>query len=157
LRKDAAMPRTRNPEGGTPAPSSESVSQRMKRQPQHDTAAELAVRRQLWALGLRYRVHYRATGGRRRVDVAFTRARVAVFVDGCFWHSCPLHGTRPKANDEWWKAKLERNVERDRSADAELRAAGWTVVRIWEHEDPVTAAHRVAGIVARARGAGRGA
>jgi DNA mismatch endonuclease (patch repair protein) len=125
----------------------------MKRQARRDTAAELAVRRELWALGLRYRVDYPATGGRRRVDVAFTRVRVAVFVDGCFWHSCPLHGTRPKANDEWWKAKLERNVERDRAADEELQAAGWTVVRSWEHEDPVTAAHRIAEIVTRARGA----
>jgi len=134
-----------------PSASSEVVSQRMKRQQRRDTAAELAIRRALWSLGLRYRVHYPATRGRRRVDIAFTRTRVAVFVDGCFWHSCPEHGTRPKANAEWWVEKLERNVRRDRETDAELRAAGWIVVRIWEHEDPTAVAERVAAIVRATR------
>jgi DNA mismatch endonuclease (patch repair protein) len=134
-----------------PVASSESVSQRMKRQQRRDTAAELAIRRVLWSLGLRYRVHYPATSGRRRVDIAFTRTRVAVFVDGCFWHCCPEHGTRPKANADWWAEKLERNVRRDRETDAELRAAGWIVVRIWEHEDPTAVAERVAAIVRATR------
>ncbi len=123
----------------------------MKRQQRRDTAAELAIRRVLWSLGLRYRVHYPATSGRRRVDIAFTRTRVAVFVDGCFWHCCPEHGTRPKANADWWAEKLERNVRRDRETDAELRAAGWIVVRIWEHEDPTAVAERVAAIVRATR------
>jgi DNA mismatch endonuclease (patch repair protein) len=134
-----------------PSASSEVVSQRMKRQQRRDTAAELAIRRALWSLGLRYRVHYPATRGRRRVDIAFTRTRVAVFVDGCFWHCCPEHGTRPKANADWWVEKLERNVQRDRETDAELRAAGWIVVRIWEHEDPTAVAERVAAIVRATR------
>ena len=73
----------------------------------------------------------------------FTRAKVAVFVDGCFWHRCPQHGTEPKANAAWWKVKLDRNVDRDRETDQVLTAAGWTVIRVWEHEDPIEAARRV--------------
>jgi DNA mismatch endonuclease, patch repair protein len=110
-----------------------------------DTAPELALRRELHRRGLRYRVDYPVLP-RRRADVAFPRQRVAVFVDGCFWHSCPDHGTQAKANAEWWRAKLEANVERDRDTDARLAAAGWTVVRAWEHE-PVP---EVADVVTRA-------
>jgi len=73
-------------------------------------------------------------GLRRRADLVFTRARVAVFIDGCFWHRCPEHGTLPKANAAWWRAKLNRNVERDRDTDARLRDADWIVVRVWEHD-----------------------
>ncbi len=80
---------------------------------------------------------------RRRADLVFPRRRVAVYVDGCFWHSCPQHATFPKNNAEWWAAKLAANVQRDRDTDARLQAAGWTVVRVWEHEDPVVAATRV--------------
>jgi len=78
-----------------------------------------------------------------RPDVVFTRSRVAVFVDGCFWHRCPVHATHPRANAAFWKEKFRRNVERDRADDAALSAAGWSVVRVWEHEDPQTAAGRV--------------
>ncbi|SMF19394.1 T/G mismatch-specific endonuclease [Cellulosimicrobium cellulans J34] len=78
----------------------------------------------------------------------FPTARVAVFVDGCFWHSCPEHATQPKTNPEWWREKLARNVARDRATDNELLNAGWTVVRIWEHEDPVVAADRVESFLA---------
>ncbi len=85
--------------------------------------------------------------GRARPDVVFTRARVAVFVDGCFWHRCPEHGTSPKTNGGWWRRKLDANVERDRATDATLEAAGWTVIRIWEHEDAVAAADRVEAVV----------
>ncbi len=77
----------------------------------------------------------------------FTRVRVAVFVDGCFWHRCPEHGSFPKTNAEWWRSKLDGNVRRDHATDESLRRAGWQVIRIWEHEDPVTAADRVEAIV----------
>jgi DNA mismatch endonuclease (patch repair protein) len=79
-----------------------------------------------------------------RVDIVFPRPRLAVFVDGCFWHCCPEHGGRPKANAEYWTPKLARNVERDRQTDARLRSAGWTVLRIWEHVPPDRAANLVA-------------
>ncbi|GHE08385.1 very short patch repair endonuclease [Klenkia taihuensis] len=74
---------------------------------------------------------------RRRPDIVFTRQRVTIFVDGCFWHSCPVHATAPKSNSDWWAAKLQRNVVRDRETDDRLRALGWTVLRFWEHEDPI--------------------
>jgi len=114
----------------------------MIRQKRRDTAAELGLRRELFRRGLRYRVDYRVTG-RRRVDVAFTRRKVAVFVDGCFWHRCPIHGTLPKANGNWWRSKLEANERRDRLTDAELVSLGWLVIRVWEHEDPAEAADRI--------------
>lgn len=95
-------------------------------------------------MGLRYRVQFAVPGNRRRsIDIAFTRVRLAVFVDGCFWHACPDHGTSPRTNSDWWQWKLERNVARDRDTDRLLTAAGWTVLRIWEHEDPRAAATRV--------------
>lgn len=104
----------------------------------------MAVRREVWRRGLRYRVDLAPIRGlRRRADLVFTRARVAVYVDGCFWHQCPLHATFPKANAAWWRDKLDANVARDRDTDRRLADAGWTVVRIWEHEDPVVAADRV--------------
>jgi DNA mismatch endonuclease (patch repair protein) len=130
------------------------------RQARRDTAPELAVRRELHRRGLRYRVDVAPLQGRRRTaDVVFPKARVAVYVDGCFWHMCPEHSTLPKHNGEWWLAKLEANVRRDRETDAELTAAGWTVVRSWEHESASAAADRVqvavqAALAAQAR-AGR--
>ncbi|WP_416961597.1 very short patch repair endonuclease [Streptomyces sp. Agncl-13] len=120
----------------------------MSRQPSKDTAAELAVRRLLHAAGLRYRVEYPVPGmARRRIDVAFTRARVAILIDGCFWHGCPEHATRPKANAEWWREKLDRNMARDRETTEHLIARGWTVLRFWEHETPDAVAARVAATV----------
>ena len=92
--------------------------------------------------GLRFRKDYtiRLSDGRAvHADIAFTRPRVAVFVDGCFWHSCPEHGTIPKSNQEYWVPKLKQNVDRDRTIDRELRAAGWRVLRFWEHVDPKAA------------------
>lgn len=113
-----------------------------------DTQPERALRRALFARGLRYRVDHpvRTLAAARpiRPDVVFTRAKLAVFVDGCFWHDCPEHGTRPRSNSGYWDAKLARNVERDRRYDALLAEAGWTVIRIWEHEDMGAAAKRVA-------------
>lgn len=112
----------------------------------------MAIRRLLWRRGLRYLVDARLpVGGRqKRADLLFRGARVAVFVDGCFWHSCPLHGTTPRSNREWWAEKLANNVRRDRATDELLHGAGWLSMRIWEHEDPTAAAETVAEVV-RAR------
>lgn len=124
----------------------------MERQARRDTEAEMAVRRAVWRRGLRYRVDVRPLpGSRRRADLVFTRVKVAVFVDGCFWHGCPLHATAPKANAKWWEEKLAANVERDRDTDERLGEAGWQVVRIWEHEDPEEAAARVADVIRERR------
>lgn len=120
----------------------------MQRQARRDTGPEVALRRVLHARGLRYRLDVRPVPTvRRRADLVFRRARVAVFVDGCYWHRCPLHGTQPKANTHWWREKLDRNARRDRDTDVRLAAAGWTVMRVWEHEDPEVAAERVAAVV----------
>jgi len=110
----------------------------MKRMPRKDTGPEVLVRRALHRLGLRYRVNYRGLPG--TPDVVFTRARIALFVDGCFWHRCPDHGVIPKANRQWWTDKLQATVERDGRKDSELEAAGWLPVHVWEHEDPALAA-----------------
>jgi DNA mismatch endonuclease (patch repair protein) len=96
-----------------------------------DTKPELALRKRLFAKGMRFRTRLKLAG---KPDIAFTRARLAVFIDGCFWHGCPLHGTSPKSNSDYWNAKLQRNRERDRAIDAALAADGWEVVRYWEHE-----------------------
>ena len=120
-----------------PHPSSPGRSANMSAIRRTDTKPELALRRALHKLGYRYRKDYRLdldTGRRVRPDIAFTARRVAVFVDGCFWHVCPQHGRNPTSNDWYWTPKLRRNVERDRTADETLTAAGWRVVRIWEHE-----------------------
>lgn len=131
------------------------TSQRMSRQRTRDTEAELAIRRLLHRRGFRYRVNAPLPGlPRRRADLLFTAKKVAVFVDGCFWHGCPEHGTWPKRNDSWWAAKLRRNIDRDRQTDAHLAANGWSVVRIWEHEPPMDAADRVESVL-RSRGADR--
>ena len=115
-----------------------------------DTKPELALRAALHARGYRYRKDFRLDLPLRRVrpDIAFTSRKVAVFVDGCFWHACPEHGGRPKNNEWYWSPKLEKNVERDRAADAALAQAGWTVVRLWEHvplDDAVAAVVAVVG------------
>ncbi len=116
----------------------------MRRQARRDTKPEVALRRELHRRGRRFFVDRPpVTGLRRRADLVFPRRRVAVYVDGCFWHCCPAHATRPRNNAEWWAAKLAANVARDRDTDDRLTAAGWTVVRVWEHEDPVAAADRV--------------
>lgn len=120
----------------------------MERQGRRDTKPELALRKELWARGLRYRVDMAPIRGlRRRADLVFSRSKVAVYVDGCFWHSCPTHATVPKSNREWWVAKLTTNVDRDRDTDARLGEAGWMVVRVWEHEGVTEAADRVEAIV----------
>lgn len=135
-----------------PVPSSPDVSRRMSRARRRDTAPELLIRREAHARGLRYRVD-RALPGmpRRRADMVFPRARVAVFVDGCFWHSCPQHASVPRANRQWWIDKLRRNTDRDRETDAHLEALGWTVLRFWEHEDPTLAVDVVESTVRAGR------
>src|SRR5262245_33463041 len=108
----------------------------MARQAVRDTAPEVSLRRELHRRGLRYRVSLRPLPGlRSTADIVFTRAKVAVYVDGCFWHSCPEHGSMPAANRDWWRQKLERNKERDREAEKALAQAGWACIRVWEHED----------------------
>lgn len=125
-----------------PRPSSEGRSANMRANRRTNTKPEVALRSALHRLGYRYRKDLRldlgevpAGTGRARVrpDIVFTARKVAVFVDGCFWHACPEHGRQPTVNEWYWTPKLRRNVERDRAADTALTAAGWRVVRLWEH------------------------
>lgn len=128
--------------------SSPQLRRKMQDQRSRDTAPELAVRRLVHAAGLRYRVDRAPLPGvRRRADLVFEPARLAVFIDGCFWHGCPEHGNRPRTNQQWWAAKLDRNRQRDRDTDERLKAAGWQVLRFWEHEDPRNAAARIHDVV----------
>lgn len=116
-----------------------------------DTKPERALRSELHARGLRFFKNRRPEAGIAcRADIVFPSARVAVFVDGCFWHRCPVHGISPRANSEYWSAKLDRNVARDRRNDEGLHAANWRVIRVWEHEDPSTAAALIAEQLRRA-------
>ena len=115
-----------------------------------DTRPELALRSALHRQGLRFRAEFplRLDGSRPiRLDIAFTRLRVAVFVDGCFWHRCPEHCQVPRSNRSYWEPKLSRNVDRDRRVDAALAAGGWVPVRVWEHEDLIASAERVAAVL----------
>lgn len=126
------------------------VSRRMARQRRRDTEPEMRLRRELHRRGLRYRVDAPLPGmRRRRADIVFTRARLAVFVDGCFWHGCPEHKTAPARNAAWWTLKLARNIERDRETDLHLDSLGWGVLRVWEHEDMEHAATDIEQIVRR--------
>jgi DNA mismatch endonuclease (patch repair protein) len=121
----------------------------MQQQRTRDTTPEMALRSLLHRRGHRYRVDVRPVPSiRRRADLVFSRVRVAVFVDGCFWHSCPEHGRRPKSNAAWWCAKLRETAERDADTTRRLREAGWLVVRIWEHDDPAAAAALIESVVA---------
>jgi DNA mismatch endonuclease, patch repair protein len=115
------------------------------------TKPEIALRRAIHARGLRFRKGHQLVMTDRRVrpDIVFTRAKVAVFLDGCFWHRCPRHATTPATNTDYWLAKFERNVDRDRAVDRALIAEGWKVLRVWEHEDPREAAERVDAAVHR--------
>jgi DNA mismatch endonuclease (patch repair protein) len=116
----------------------------MRANKSRDTVPELAVRRLVHGMGLRYRVNARPLPQlRRTADLVFPRLRIAVFIDGCFWHGCAEHHRQPAANAGYWSAKVERNRSRDVDTDARLTAAGWEVLRFWAHED----AHRVAAII----------
>lgn len=125
--------------------ANEHVSAQMKRMPTANSGPEVALRRVLHRDGFRYRLHRRDLPG--RPDLAFGPSRVAVFVDGCYWHACPEHGTLPKNNREWWRQKFEATRQRDRRKDADLAALGWVSIHVWEHEHPVEAAARVAELV----------
>jgi DNA mismatch endonuclease, patch repair protein len=125
-----------------PAASERSVRERMKTTRQRNTPGELGLRAELYSRGLRFRVHFKPLAEiRREADIAFPKERVAVFVDGCFWHSCPLHGTLPRTNRAWWDLKLRSNRARDADTDARLLASGWESVRFWEHENAADAAN----------------
>jgi DNA mismatch endonuclease (patch repair protein) len=131
-----------------PRPSSERIRLRMKRTLRRDTGPELALRSLLHRQGFRFLVDTRPLAGlRTRADLVFRRAKVAVFIDGCFWHGCPAHGSWPKHNARWWRVKILANKQRDDRATALLRQAGWKVVRIWEHEPVTRAATRVGAAV----------
>ncbi|MCB9730769.1 MAG: very short patch repair endonuclease [Deltaproteobacteria bacterium] len=121
----------------------------MLRTRRRDTKPEMALRRELFRRGFRYRVDLAPLAhSRLRPDIVFIGKRVAIFVHGCFWHGCPDHATSPKANADWWRAKLDANMARDARHVRELAAAGWRVVRVWEHELAETAADRVAKVLA---------
>ncbi|WP_344770909.1 very short patch repair endonuclease [Aeromicrobium panaciterrae] len=120
----------------------------MIRQRSRDTLPELELRHALHGMGYRYRVNFPVPGmPRRSIDVAFTRSKVAVFVDGCFWHGCPVHATWPKTNADWWKRKILRNRARDSETSELLRSQGWTVVRIWEHVQVSAAVQVIESII----------
>jgi DNA mismatch endonuclease (patch repair protein) len=124
------------------------TTKRMVRTAQRDNARERSLRTELHRRGLRFRLHRKLIeGSRRTVDITFFGSRTAVFLDGCFWHGCPEHGTWPKNNGAWWRTKIEANIERDRDTDQRLRDAGWTVIRVWEHENVVAAADRIERVV----------
>ena len=134
--------------GETPKPSSEAARNRMRAAKSRDTEAEMKVRRLLHSMGLRYRVDYLVlTKPRRKADIAFTRAKVAVFIDGCFWHGCPKHGTSAKANAEFWRNKIQTNKERDLDTNKRLKKEGWLIIRAWEHEEPEKVASKIASKV----------
>lgn len=127
-----------------PKPSSAAVRAVMRGNRGRDTQPELALRSCLHRRGLRFRKERKPLPGVRcRADILFPGVRLAVFVDGCFWHRCPIHGTVPRSNTAYWQGKLASNVARDRRIDALLEAANWTVVRVWEHEDAEYAADRI--------------
>ncbi len=133
--------------------SSEGTRTSMRSNRRRDTKPELAVRRLVHATGLRYRVDYPPLPAHRRMraDLVFTRAKIAVFIDGCFWHGCPLHHTVARTNAEFWRDKVDSNRERDERTNAALRAADWTVLRFWEHEPPQTVAEAIYNAVESAR------
>jgi DNA mismatch endonuclease (patch repair protein) len=133
-------------EGSWASSSGTRASMRANRS--RDTRPELALRRAVHRLGLRYRVAVRPVPTvRRTADLVFVRAKVAVFLDGCFWHGCPVHHTVAKRNAEFWAEKVARNKARDRDTDRRLQEGGWLVIRVWEHEDPHVAAERVRAAV----------
>lgn len=146
-RSNVGQPKNRKPKA-----SSLRALRRMKTVRRRDTNAEMELRRQLFSHGLRYRVDRNVLdGSRRRADIVFSAARVAVFVDGCFWHCCPLHRSFPKSNSRWWREKLSSNRRRDADTNKKLRRLGWHVERIWEHENPTKAAERISRIVLQRR------
>ncbi len=128
--------------------STPGVRRSMLANKRRDTRPELAIRSALHARGLRYRVDFPPVRGlRRRADIAFTRRRIAIFIDGCFWHGCPLHGTSPRRNADYWGPKIAHNMERDTDTNERLAEAGWVVLRFWEHEPVDRAVARICAVV----------
>jgi DNA mismatch endonuclease (patch repair protein) len=112
--------------------------------PRRDTGPELSVRKRLHAAGERYRVCWKIPGcPRRTIDIAFTRLKVAIFIDGCFWHGCPEHGETPASNTTWWVEKIQKNRARDEDTTRRLEDQGWRVLRFWEHENPASVVARI--------------
>lgn len=128
-----------------PHPSSAAATAVMRANRKTDTEPEMAVRRLLHARGYRYRVNHRVTAGAVNVrpDIVFTKCKLAVFIDGCFWHNCPEHGNRPNVNKGYWSAKLDRNKQRDQLVTERLKESGWRVLRIWEHVTPADACETI--------------
>lgn len=125
----------------------------MRRQAERDTIPEMRIRRALHARGLRYFVHRRPIGTlRRTADIVFPRQRVAIFVNGCFWHGCPEHASWPVTNSAFWKTKIEDNRARDRQTKRLLSAAGWRVIDVWEHDEAAIAVDSIQRVL-RGRGA----
>jgi DNA mismatch endonuclease (patch repair protein) len=132
--------------------SSPAVRAVMQANRRRDTAPEMAVRRLAHAAGLRYRVDAKPLPSlNRRADLVFTRAKVAVFIDGCYWHGCPEHGTTAKTNANYWESKILRNRERDGETDSQLVSAGWVVIRAWEHDEPGLVVDRIVDALGRPR------
>lgn len=136
-----------------PPPLNEGRSRNMRANRRRDTGPELVLRSMLHRAGYRYRCDYRLdldSGIRVRPDIVFTKRRTAIFVDGCFWHLCPQHGRQPTTNSGYWSPKLQRNRERDERNTAALQEAGWTVIRVWEHEPAQSAFEQVVATLGQA-------
>lgn len=133
--------------------SSDATRASMRANKRRDTSPELAVRRLVHAAGLRYRVDYPPlpTNRRMRADLVFTRLRVAVFIDGCFWHGCPDHLYPPKTNVDYWASKINGNRERDQRTTDQLTNAAWTVLRFWEHDPPAAVAAQIVSAIVHLR------
>lgn len=129
----ASVERSANAAPAAPKVLNDVVHRQMRRMPRTDTKPEIELRRELFARGLRFRKNYRGLPG--QPDIAFTRAHIAVFIDGCFWHGCSIHGSVPRNNHDWWAEKLRKNRERDRKKDLELEELGWLPLHYWEHDD----------------------
>ena len=143
LSEKAKKRRIRNP-----IPSSEAALKRMQAAKPRDTAPEMALRSALHSKGLRFRIDQKPIKElNRKADIVFRSAKVAVFVDGCFWHGCPIHGTQAKANAEFWKNKIDKNQARDLDTNKRLKKAGWRVIRVWEHENPEKVSEKIYNII----------
>jgi DNA mismatch endonuclease, patch repair protein len=137
-----------SPMGAESWASTLAIRHAMRGNRSRDTRPELAVRRAAYRLGLRYRVNVRPVPTlRHTADMVFSRAKVAVFIDGCFWHGCPHHYRAPASNQGYWSTKVINNQCRDEAVDSALSQVGWIVVRVWEHDDPETVAHQIAQLV----------
>lgn len=156
-RKQSNTIRTRLGVVPYPYPSTPAATISMRSNKSNDTKPEVLTRRLLHQRGLRFRKSYviKLPKTRTTIDIAFTRLRLAVYIDGCFWHYCPEHGHIPKSNVVYWTSKLKGNTERDRETDRLLSQAGWTVLRFWSHERPAQIATRVATKVSQIKSANR--